>query len=275
MIDAAFVPGHFPNMPGETYHAIEAMSSGGIKKMIRNAGHYRLMRTVKKPSTEAQIFGTAVHAAVLEPLRFNDLVALAPEINRRTNAGKAMWAECEALNPGKVILDPPDYSRVLACAAAVRRHPAAAYLLDGATFETSLFWNDGKWKVPCKARPDIISRGGMTDLKTIDDASADAFARTVAASANLWHAQAAHYISGAEHVLNSSPEFFAHIAVEDEPPHFVAVYQLPTPAILAGMHIANIALERYQRALESGAWEGYPATMERLPFPRWALRFNQ
>ncbi len=277
MNDAAapppFVPGSFPDMPADTYHAIEAMSSGGIKKMVRSPGHYRVMRTTTKPSTPDQQFGTSVHCAVLEPVRFPELVALTPPVNKRTIAGREAWALALSLNPGRILLDPDDYERVIGCAAAIRAHPAASYLLDGATCETSLFWNDGKYGVPCKARPDVMNHRGMVDVKTIDDASPDAFARRVAS--NLWHVQAAHYISGSEHVLAASPDFYAFVAVEVDPPHFVAVYELPTPAILAGMHQANIALERYQRALANGTWDGYPATMERLPFPRYALRFNQ
>ena len=267
-----FLPGVFYGLPAEHYHAVEAMSSSGAKKMLRSPAHYKLMRTQASEPTAAMQFGTAVHEGVLEPKTFAERVVAAPEINRRTKAGQEEWAAFQAANAGRLVLAADDHARALRCIDAVRSHPAASKLLDGAHTEVSLFWHDGRYKVPCKMRADALNFGGLIDLKTTQDASADGFARQAASL--LYHLQAAFYCSGSEHVLNASPEFFAFVAVESEEPHAVAVYALPSNAILAGQHLANVALERYAAALAAGVWPGYPDTIETLQLPKWATTFN-
>jgi hypothetical protein len=209
---------------------------------------------------------------VLEPDTFNDAVALAPEINKRTAAGKAEAEAFAAANAGKVVLSPDDWERCEQTIAAVRRHPSASQLLDGGERELSLFWNDGKYGVPCKSRFDAFNHNIIIDLKTCQDASPETFARTIAQY--LYHVQAAFYFSGAEHVLNATPAAFAFIAVETEPPFAVACYALPANAILAGAHLANVALERYASALASGEWPGYPEEISIIKLPAWATKFN-
>jgi len=264
--------GFMPNLPAEVYHAHEAMSASGAKKILRSPAHYRLMRTKPAEPTEAMQFGTVVHCGVLEPDRLSSTVCIAPEINRRTNAGKAEYAAFCAENAGRIVMTREDYDRAMRCVDAVRAHPAAAKLLVGAEVEGSLFWRDARYDVPCKVRYDLRNHGGLADLKTTDDASPETFARTIANY--LYHVQAAHYVGGAEHVLNESPRFFAFIAVEKEEPHAVACYVLPGNAILAGAHLMNKALERYQAALAAGEWKGYPDTIEAIQLPRYALRFD-
>ena len=260
------------DLPAAEYFAVEAMSASGAKKMLRSPQHYRLDRDTPSVPTPQMQFGTAVHCGVLEPARFADAVACEPEINKRTKNGQAQWAEFSAANAGKIILGSDDHARALACIEAIRAHPAAAYLLEGAEIESSLFWTDGKYQVPCKARLDGRNHGGIVDLKTTADASPEAFARQAANL--LYHVQAAHYISAAEHVLNESPAFFAFIVAEADPPHGVACYAMPGNAILAGARLMDIALERYAAALAAGDWPGYPTTIDALPFPKWATRFD-
>jgi exodeoxyribonuclease VIII len=112
----------------------------------------------------------------------------------------------------------------------------------------------------------------MTDIKTCQDASPEAFARS--AASYLYHVQAAHYFSAAEHIRGETPRFWAFICVESEPPHSVACYVLPGAAVLAGTQLMSKALERYAAALAAGKWPGYPETIDTLPFPKWALKFD-
>lgn len=264
--------GFIPALAAERYHAHEAMSASGAKKILRSPAHYRLMRTKPSPPTAAMEFGTVVHCGVLEPDLLSSVVCIAPDVNKRTNAGKAEFAAFQEANAGRIVMSLDDYDRAMRCVDAVRAHPGAAKLLVGAEVEGSLFWRDARFDVPCKVRYDARNHGGLVDLKTTEDASPDEFARTIV---NFkYHVQGAHYVSGAEHVLNESPKFFAFIAVEKEEPHGVACYALPGNAILAGAYLMNKALERYQQALAAGAWAGYPDTIESIQLPRYALRFD-
>ena len=252
-------------MPAAEYHATEAMSSGGARKILQSPAHYRLMRDTPNEPTPAMEFGTAVHAGVLEPARYGELVAVGPNVGTRTK----VWTEFVAAHPGVVCLTPDDADRAARCIAAVRAHPAAARLLFDAQVELSVFWHDGQYGVPCKARFDIFNLGGMADLKTTGNASVEAFARTCVEY--LYHVQAWHYWSGAEHVLDASPEFFAFIIVEKDPPHGVAVRTLGRASLMKGARLLDEALARYRDALATGTWPGYPDRIESFELPRYAL----
>lgn len=267
-----FVEGIFYDMPASTYHAIEAMSNGGAEKILRSPAHYRLTRATQNAPTEAMEFGTAVHTGVLEPDKFQQRVVMLPEVNKRTNAGKALYAEFLLQNPGCIVLSADDFDRCRRTIDAVRAHPGAKTLLDGARTEVSLFWKDARYGVPCKCRWDASNHDGVIDLKTTQDASPEAFARSIANFG--YHRQSAHYMSGGEHVLNATPRFFAIIAAESAEPHGVACYVLPGNAVLAGQHLMNKALVRYRDALAAGAWPGYPDTIEQITLPKWATMFN-
>jgi PDDEXK-like domain of unknown function (DUF3799) len=136
-----------------------------------------------------------------------------------------------------------------------------------------MFWIDGKYNVPCKVRWDIRNRGGLADVKTCQDASADAFARDCATY--MYHVQNAHYFAGAEAVLNETPRFFIFIAVESDEPFAVKCYALPPDVIRYASGRMDLALERYAKARESGKFPGYGDTIDVLPFPRWALKYNE
>jgi hypothetical protein len=268
-----FTPGLFRDMDFDTYRAIEAMSQSGARKMLRSPMHYVFDREQPRAPTAPMQFGSACHTGTLEPDLFASRVVCAPSLDKRTARGKEEWAAFCADNQGRIVLSSDDFARCRRVIDAVLSHPAARKLLDGAEIELSVFWEDGRYRVRCKGRWDARNRGGLVDLKTTADASPEEFARSIVTFG--YHVQASHYFSGAEHVLNETPRFFAIIAVEHEPPHCVACYSLPSNALLAGGHLMNRALERYAEALATGKWPGYPPTIEDIQLPRWALRFDQ
>lgn len=267
-----FLPGIYTDMPAAEYFRVPAISASGAKKLLRSPAHY--LESLKRPSepTPNMVFGSAVHTGALEPQRFADDVICAPDINKRTKVGAAEWEAFQAANAGKIILSPDDYARCVNTIAVVRQHPAAFKLLDGATIEQSLFWLDAKFGVPCKARWDAWNHGIIVDLKTCQDASAEAFGRSCATY--LYDVQSANYISAAEHVMNESPRAFVFVAVETEPPHAVAVYAAQSDMILAGRHRMDIALERYLEIRETGVYRGYADLIQPLKFPKYATRFD-
>lgn len=267
-----FVPGIFRDMPAEQYFAIEAMSQSGAKEMLRSPAHYRYQRDYPSEPTDSMRFGTAVHAAVLEPDRFPSLVVRAPALNLRTVAGREARDAFAAANAGRVVLAPADFDRVQRCAEAVHRHPAARRLLAGGEVETCYFWVDRRFDVPCKARIDLRNHGAVIDLKTTTDACADEYARTIASYG--YHLQAAFYAMACEELEHASPQFLAHIVVETEPPHGVACYAFAGNAILAGAARMNEAMRRYAQARASGRWDGYAPTVETIHLPRWATRVD-
>lgn len=267
-----FEAGVFEDMPAEHYFAVEAMSQSGAKEMLKSPMHYRFSKDNPTAPTPAMQFGTAVHTGILEPEKFDAAVVAIPACDRRTKDGKATFAAFMATAVGKIALPQADFDRCRRTIDAVHRHPMARELLAGAEVETSLFWIDNRYKVPCKARVDARNHGGLIDVKTTQNASPHEWPRTVASWG--YEIQAAAYFDGCEHLLDATPAFFVHIAVESEAPHGVACYALQGDAIGVGRARWNLALERYAKAQESGFWPAYSDRIEAIRLPRWATRLD-
>lgn len=259
------------DMPFADYRAHEALSQSGARKLLRSPAHFVTDRERPAEPTAAMRFGSAVHCAVLESEAFRDRYAKAPKCDNRTTAGRAMHEQFLLNAAGKVALSEDEFETVQSCALAVRDHPGAMRLLQGARVEVSAFWQDRQHDVPCKARFDALSHGGIVDLKTATDASKDAFARSIATYG--YDLQAAFYSIGHEHVLDATPEFYALIAVETEPPFAVACYELGSASIMAGMRMAEEALARYAQCRKADRWPGYADTIEPIDTPGWARKF--
>lgn len=256
------------DMPAGEYHALERISAHGLMLMARSPAHFRQSRMTPHAPTPAQHLGTMVHAAVLE----GRMPVVEPEVNRRTNAGKAeLEAFHASLPPGALVATPDQAEKVAAMRAAIMAQPyAAALLFDGGHPEVSMLWTDAETGVECKARADWLCRfhDVIVDLKTAADASPEAFAK--AAGNFKYHLQAAWYQDAAR-ACDIGSKAFVFVVVEVEPPHAVALYVLDDEAIHSGRMRARHALARYAECLKSGEWPGFEPSIQTLSLPKWAL----
>lgn len=265
--------GVYYDLEAQRYHDYEALGSGGAKKILETPLHFRVFRTEEERKvSDAKLFGRALHTGVLEPHLFDSQVIVWPDFNLRTNLGKQEKAIFEEMHRKKVIISPKAFDKVRRSADAILRSSMARQLLDGAKKEVSGFWLDGQYKVPCKARWDGVSHGGIADLKSCADASPEGFGK---ASANYeYPLQAAHYWTGYETLFNATPEFFIFIAVESDLPHAVAFYEVNKHDLAIGWRKADEAYARYKLALDTGVWPGYPDEVKPLQLPRYYMRHD-
>jgi PDDEXK-like uncharacterized protein DUF3799 len=82
-------PGVYRDVPFDHYFAWNNVSKHQLDSLARSPAHYRAALEQPRKRTAAMVFGTAVHAAVLEPEEFARCYATDPGIDRRTKAGKA------------------------------------------------------------------------------------------------------------------------------------------------------------------------------------------
>ena len=166
---------------------------------------------------------------------------------------------------GLIPLNQDQWDNVTGVASAVHAHPAAAGLLDGIKTEVSYF---AEWSgIEVKARIDGIGKDYIIDLKTTQDASANAFSKSCAQF--RYHVQAAWYqrITG----INR----FIFIAVEKEAPYGVACYELDQQAIDIGHSIIDEQLRTFIECQELNSWPCYPSTTQTLSLPAWAMRQSE
>jgi exodeoxyribonuclease VIII len=153
---------------------------------------------------------------------------------------------------------------------AVLEHNYASKLLEGAKTEQTILWRDEDTDVDCKARADAINAevGVLIELKTTISAEESSFARSVANFA--YHLAASHYLAGLEaNGFGSMSCVF--IAVENSPPHGVALYVLDERSLYAGEIRRRTALETYATCRREDRWPSYPEKIRTIQIPAWGL----
>jgi hypothetical protein len=268
--ERGLTPGLYHNVPYDEYRSWPAASQSMLKTIRdKSPAHALWERLHPSEPTPALILGTAVHMAVLQNDLFKRTYTVAPQVDRRTKAGKEAWADFVAANSDKNILTADDYAQCMAIYNSVAHHPIASQLLEGES-ERSALWQDPMTGVMCKGRFDKEARiGVIADLKTTLDASPEAFTRSI------WnygyYMQGGHYLKGAQ-TLGLDVHGFVFIAVEKAPPYCVAVYHLTPDAAKAGYDETLQLLEIYQKCQESGVWPGYPEEAVEIGLPSWGWR---
>jgi exodeoxyribonuclease VIII len=162
-----------------------------------------------------------------------------------------------------------DENAILGMLESVMCHPAASRLILEGQSEVTLRWKDQITGLACKIRADywVKPKRYVLDLKSTDDASPDAFARSVYTYG--YHRQDALYRAGFA-ACGETLEHFAIIAVEKEPPYACAVYVLDQDAIVKGFESVRRDIGRLAACIEADEWPSYSDGVEQLSLPHWA-----
>lgn len=245
------------------YKAVDAVNWSSLKELKRSPKHYRYRLENERPDSVRLALGRGAHTAILEPMRFLRDYALW-EGDRR--AGKA-WETFKEANAGKTILKSDEYDRCLAIGESVRSHSVASKLLAKGEAEQTLTWTDPVTGIKCKARPDWMCDPATVDIKTAKSIEPRQFA---SACARLGYTgQAAFYCGGRALARNEQPKPFIIIAVEIDPPHDVACYELDEDALYAGEKEVMELLALLSSCRESDSWPGRSQELETLAMPAW------
>ncbi len=243
-----------------------------LRKSPRLYHGYYITGDLQRPaSTEAMGVGTLTHAAVLESI--DDRFAVLPEgTERRSNKGKAAYAEFIAANKGKTIVKAEAYATALRMCQALRENTVARTLLDlGGETELAIGWTHGPTGLPCKAKLDrlVASHNLIWDLKTTKDPSPDAFAKAVVNFGYM--RQAAHYLDAARSLGVDGKQLI--VCVRNCEPYEVAVYELDPDALALGEQQISETLEDLQRRMETDDWTAdWEKQLTELRLPAWATK---
>ena len=280
-------PGAYSGIDTADYHRTPhrrpaaAISASGLKTLLhRSPAHYWFdspLNPNRPPEKDKPHFnvGKAAHDMLLLSERWPECYHVLPEGFSRAKS-KAMASEIAeadaAQDAGKTLLSADDAELVHAMAAAIRANRLATAVLSNGESEVTLCWRDEATGVWLRARPDFLphKRLIIPDLKTAADASPRAFQRAIA---NLGYAMAAAlYIDGIAAVYGTRPTNWLHVVVEKEPPHVVALYELPAEDIQRGRHLCRRAINRFAECLSADRWPGYSDEPSPLGLPGWERR---
>lgn len=254
------------NLPEEQYHGLKLFSKSGSDVLAKGSpAHFKAWQSQPNDPTDAMMFGSAFHCAMLEHHLFDKKVWIKPEgFTARSDANKAILAQAKAEN--KIVLSQEQAVSIVKMAGSVRSQKSAAKLLQKGKAEQSLIWKDPEHDVLCKARLDYITADDIIiDVKTAQSAAPGEFQRTVLS--NRYHVQAAMYIDGLLYATGTKAKKFVLVVVEKAEPFAVAVYELNEAWIYAGRQEYRNNLAVYAQCFKTNVWPSYPEQVQTLSTP--------
>lgn len=268
-------PGVYKNTPAAEYHSWPYLSNS-MMTILHNSSpaHLQYRLANPEPPTDAMLLGSALHTAILEPMKFPFEYYRAEKTDKRTTAGKERFAEQQAESAGRTILDADKYDEVLAIRDAVLSNRKIAKILsyiDPQFREVSLVWDDEITGVRCKARLDGTCMhpglGMVIDPKSTVNASRAAFSKAIYEYG--YGRQGVHYLEG----LKAHDTFLDHFVLmpfEKTPPYASALYRLDDECMNASTKQRRRLINLYAECLDSGIWPGYGEFLQDISLPRWA-----
>ena len=253
------------DMPAAQYHAVEALSKSMMSKILKSPAHYKASLDEHQEPSKAMQMGTAIHTAVLEPQLYSQVVAvIPPDIDGRNKEGKA-WKEA---HKSRIHLTHAEDIDVQGVANSVRRHPFWDIIHLSHKIEASVFAQDEQTGLALKARPDLwIEDHTLVDVKTTDDATPEAFLRTIASFG--YHIQAAHYMA------MTGADNFIFVAVERKAPYAIGIYKLDAEWLQAGENLRRKAISTLHECRALVSWPAYPTATQTLSCPKWVLNKSE
>lgn len=255
----------------ESHHSNDAIGSSLLKILIEQSpAHYLYAREHKSEPTPAQLFGSAIHEAILEPNLFKEKMVIEPKFEGTgSRAARETW---HLENHGKTIIKPEQAEIITGIKKSLSKHAWASKLISDGHAEESLFWADPITNVLCKARPDFLhDKKIIVDIKSTSDCSPESFRRDMASF--MYHVQAALYLDGASAVFEHEFEEFVIIACEKNPPFAVNCFHLGQETIDEGRALYFKALKILKQCQESGKYPAYDdSKIQLLGLPTWGFR---
>lgn len=255
------------------YHSHPALSASKLKTIISGtprdywAKHVDPDRAEFKP-TDAMRQGSLVDCLITEPAEYSTRYLVAPQCDRRTKEGKAIWSEFQAGAEGREVIARDWEDNALRIVEALMRDPDAAPLLRDGQGQDPHFWHDSLMEVDCRYKPDVEhpDRGILVDLKKARSASPRMFAAQAYSLA--YDLQMAHYSAGWADRYGEPPHTHILIAYEWQWPHNISVNVLSPDLIEEGYRRREEAIVAVKRCMEADQWPSW-GTVE-MDVPRWA-----
>lgn len=259
-------PGVYEGIPNEAYHAGPGVSKSGLWTIqTKSPAHFKYG---EREDSEAFSLGEAIHLAILEPEKFEEIAYRGPD-DRRGNKWKDAVEFCGI--DGKLLLTSGEYDDALAIRDTVHADAWVNSIITGGDriVEASGYWIDPETGVLCRCRPDLYRRdlSVVIDLKSTVSARPSDFAKSVVNYG--YHAQEAFYTDGMR-AMGQQVDAFVFIALEKKSPYAKAVYELPPSIVEEGRALMRSSLNTYAECQRADMWPGYGDGVQELAFPRWA-----
>lgn len=242
-------------MPNNAYRAAPGMNWSTLKHILTSPR--QLVHAIDNPivPSAAMEFGTAVHAAILEPDYFDAAMMEIPQefltASGSFSTAKAArdWKASLATRCGveAFLLTSAQLDAIARIRARVADHTAASSALELCDRrEQGLYWVDSETGIECKCCPDAHSGFRVLDVKTWSPRgkfSADAFMREAVNRGYL--GQLGFYAMGIEGATGHKVEVMQFLVLQSTEPYDVMLLELDIDAMEFAIDQAREALNLY------------------------------
>ncbi len=256
-------------MSDQEYHSIkDRCSASAIKGGFRKSpAHYK---AEQEKSSDALSFGNIAHKAILEPEGFREKYIVAPDVNRRTKAGKEELEKFMDLAGERELITKEDQAKVIKMKSVFNAHKmASAFWKKADAVETVVLFE--LFGVPFKAKVDIINTAfkAAIDYKSTRDAFEDSFQRDYLKYG--YHIQGFIYLEAAR-AAGYDVNKFVLIAQEKEDPYGINVFPLSPSALELGRLETQKLAPHWWECFQNDSWPCYEEKARELELPFWATK---
>jgi len=267
--------GIFGEMPMQEYHATSALNSS----KMRNIAEYSCEvaqhdSTVPGEETIHQFDGTIVHHT-FETKETKSKYAIAPDVDRRTKAGKAEYADfVEGLPVGVRPITQVQHDMAHQCLENALSHPESQKFLEHGMFERSYFCE--LQDVEVKARPDIdmthIAPSNnfpcLVDIKTRGKGRAKRDIWNYEYWSSHMYLQCGLQIMAARKLGLEVDNYF-YLLVEKVSPFQINVVPVDAETIHWSIRATQKLIDTWKLWLENGCPKSYGLKQKAITTPEW------
>lgn len=272
-------PGMYLDVPADVYHSWRAVSQSLLTVVhTETLAHAREYMNGDGETTQAQSFGSAYHAMVMESETFDQRFRVWSGKPRNTKEGRADYEAALATVNGDAsrLVRAEDIVDMRLMHAALRKQTRTRNMIciPGAV-EACIVWKDEETGLACKARLDKLLPSPhdiILDLKSARSAHPEKFAKSAADFG--YDIQAGFYVDGVR-IVTGRDCAFVFIPQEKERPFLSSLITASDgcdpSAVDIGRRKYRTALNALASALESDNWPGYGDQPFGLQIPAWAI----
>lgn len=223
------------------------LSYSSIKEFQKSPRHYlEYINKQRTPPTDAMKLGSMVHCMILQPNLFNEQFVIAPDVNKRTNAGKEEWAAFCSQHADKTVVSNEDYEHASRLASGAMANSTIESLVKNC-YDFEQEWRVNIDGLPYRGFYDGIADEYVLEIKT----TSDGLPRSVM---NDFVRRKYHMQAGIYNLVSQKPVIY--VVIETSEPYLS--YAAPASDQYYSVGISEVSRlnKRFMDCLEAGDFSG-------------------
>jgi hypothetical protein len=223
------------------------LSYSSIKEFQKSPRHYlEYINKQRTPPTDAMKLGSMVHCMILQPNLFNEQFVIAPDVNKRTNAGKEEWAAFCSQHADKTVVSNEDYEHASRLASGAMANPTIESLVKNC-YDFEQEWRANIDGLPYRGFYDGIADEYVLEIKT----TSDGLPRSVM---NDFIKRKYHVQAGLYNLV--SQKQVVYIIIETSEPYLSYSAPASDQFLELGLSDLSKANKKFMECLEAGDFSG-------------------